>query len=79
MAALVPGPFGAIGKEIDSQPAFNLAATLAAIELQYIDAAIELAKGNMSQAARLLGVSRSTLYSRLEALRPGAPANRDGS
>ncbi|HEX4857862.1 MAG TPA: sigma-54 dependent transcriptional regulator [Usitatibacteraceae bacterium] len=51
---------------------FSLSAALARHELQYIDLAIEQAKGNMSQAARLLGISRSTLYSRLEALRPGA-------
>jgi two-component system nitrogen regulation response regulator GlnG len=57
--------------EIEGQPGFNLATALAGVELQYIDAAIGLAKGNMSQAARLLGVSRSTLYSRLDALRPG--------
>ncbi len=63
--------------EIESSPGFNLAASLANVELRYIDAALELAKGNMSQAARLLGVSRSTLYSRLEALRPGANRERD--
>ena len=63
--------------EIESQSAFNLGTTLAAIELQYIDAAIALAKGNMSQAARLLGVSRSTLYSRMDALRPGTTADGD--
>ncbi|MBL0122252.1 MAG: sigma-54-dependent Fis family transcriptional regulator [Betaproteobacteria bacterium] len=69
----------AIEKEIEGQPAFSLAVTLAAIELRYIDAAIELAKGNMSQAARLLGVSRSTLYSRLDVLRPGPHAGREGN
>ena len=69
--------------EISSAPAFNLTESLAAIELEFIDAAIALAKGNMSQAARLLGVSRSTLYSRLDALRPSAagavPAESNGA
>jgi two-component system nitrogen regulation response regulator GlnG len=84
--AALPAPAGeavagsasaGIAREIESRPAFNLAATLAGIELQYIDAAIELAKGNMSQAARSLGISRSTLYSRLDALRPGTQKDRD--
>jgi two-component system nitrogen regulation response regulator GlnG len=57
--------------EIESNTAFDLDVALAAVELKYIDAAIELSRGNMSQAARVLGVSRSTLYSRLETLRPG--------
>ena len=59
-------------REIESNAAFSLDGALAAVELKYIDAAIDLARGNMSQAARVLGISRSTLYSRLEALRPGA-------
>jgi two-component system nitrogen regulation response regulator GlnG len=66
-----------IVEEIAARSGFNLATKLAGIELQYIDAAIEIAKGNMSQAARLLGVSRSTLYSRLDVLRPGQLKERE--
>lgn len=39
------------------------------LERQAILAAIANAKGNMSQAARALGISRSTLYVKLGALR----------
>ena len=37
------------------------------VEQAYLDAALEIAEGNMTQAAKILGVSRSTLYGRLEA------------
>jgi len=47
---------------------FNLDATLARWEDAYIEAARRLAGGNVSQAARLLGINRTTLYNRLDAL-----------
>lgn len=56
--------------QIEADAGFTLSAALARIELDYIDAAIAIANGNVSQAAKILGVSRTTLYSRLEVLRP---------
>jgi DNA-binding NtrC family response regulator len=53
--------------ELLSGKPFSLDGVLKAVELSYLDAALEVANGNMSQAAKLLGVSRSTLYGRLEA------------
>jgi DNA-binding NtrC family response regulator len=53
---------------IQSNATYRLDDALAHIERQHIEAAIRLAEGNMSQAARILGVSRTTLYSRLDAL-----------
>lgn len=44
----------------------NLDATLELWARGYIEAAIELSAGNMSQAARRLGINRSTLYNRME-------------
>ena len=53
--------------ELMSGKPFSLDATLKSVEQAYLDAALEIAQGNVSQAAKLLGVSRSTLYGRLEA------------
>ena len=53
--------------ELLSGKPFSLDAALKCVEQAYLDAAIEIAQGNMSQAAKMLGVSRSTLYGRLEA------------
>jgi DNA-binding NtrC family response regulator len=44
---------------------FSLDDKLKAWERAYIEAALRLTRGNMSQAARLLGVNRTTLYSRI--------------
>ena len=38
-------------------------------EQRYIEAALKLADGNLSEAARLLGVNRTTLYSKIQRLK----------
>lgn len=48
------------------EPSFSLDRAMAEQEQHYLDAALGLSDGNISKAARLLGLSRSTLYSRLE-------------
>jgi DNA-binding NtrC family response regulator len=45
---------------------FSLDRLLDATERGYIEAALKLAHGNVSQAARLLGIHRTTLYNRME-------------
>ncbi len=47
---------------------FSLDETLRRWEAAYIAAAQQLTHGNISQAAKLLGVNRTTLYNRLEVL-----------
>lgn len=47
---------------------FNLEQILSGWEQRYIDAALKLSKGNLSEAARLLGVNRTTLYSKIQRL-----------
>lgn len=55
-------------QHLRSQANFSLDETLRRWEQGYVDAALELAHGNISQAARLLGINRTTLYNRLELL-----------
>ena len=45
---------------------FSLDQLLSETERGYIEAALRLAHGNVSQAARLLGINRTTLYNRME-------------
>lgn len=45
---------------------FCLDQMLAQTERTYVEAALRLAHGNVSQAARLLGINRTTLYNRME-------------
>jgi len=61
---------------------FNLDNTLAQWERGYIEAALMITQGNLTQAAKMLGIHRTTLYSRMQsygepeeaakALRPAA-------
>lgn len=48
---------------------FDLEQVLDRWERRYIDAALRASGGNMTRAARLLGVNRTTLYSRIERLK----------
>ena len=54
-------------KHLKYQQNFSLDNTLQQWEHSYVEAALKLTHGNVSQAAKLLGVNRTTLYSRIEA------------
>ncbi|HUQ75331.1 MAG TPA: sigma-54 dependent transcriptional regulator [Burkholderiales bacterium] len=53
-------------RQLERAGSFNLDETLKAWERGYIEAALRLTRGNVSQAAKLLGVNRTTLYSRMQ-------------
>ncbi len=53
-------------KHLQLHANFNLDQTLRQWEQSYVEAALKLTHGNLSQAARLLGVNRTTLYSRMQ-------------
>ena len=55
-------------QELSRRDQFSLDESLAAWENAYIAAAMKIAHGNISQAARLLGINRTTLYSRMTVL-----------
>ena len=66
-AALSGGDLGAIG-DIDPAETYHAARdrVLAAFELRYLTLLVQRAGGNMSRAARLAGVDRTTLYRIME-------------
>ena len=45
---------------------FQLDQLLKELERSYVEAALELTHGNLSKAARMLGIHRTTLYSRMQ-------------
>ncbi|OGA05878.1 MAG: sigma-54-dependent Fis family transcriptional regulator [Betaproteobacteria bacterium RIFCSPLOWO2_02_FULL_64_12] len=55
-------------RQLQRERGFNLDNILKAWEQGYIEAAMKLTRGNVSQAAKLLGINRTTLYSRMESL-----------
>ena len=63
-------------RQLERAGGFNLDEMLKSWERGYIEAALRLTRGNVSQAAKLLGVNRTTLYSRMGAGEPnsGSPA-----
>ena len=60
--------FDAIIENELQQHDFKLDKTLSDWENRYINLALKLSDGNLSKAARMLGVNRTTLYSRLQRL-----------
>ncbi len=53
-------------QHLEKASGIDLDSTLELWQRGYIEAAIELSAGNMSQAARRLGINRTTLYNRME-------------
>ena len=53
-------------KNLQTQKNFNLDLTLQQLEKAYVEAALMTTQGNLSQAAKLLGIHRTTLYSRMQ-------------
>lgn len=55
-------------RKLETQPGFSLESHLLKIEACYIQAAQQLADNNLTQAARLLGMNRTTLYNRIDVI-----------
>jgi DNA-binding NtrC family response regulator len=57
-------------KHLQSQLNFNLDQTLKQWEKAYVEAALAITHGNLSQASKMLGINRTTLYSRMQSYQP---------
>ena len=53
-------------KQLQTLANFNLDATMRQWEKAYVEAALNMTNGNLSQAAKMLGINRTTLYSRMQ-------------
>ena len=71
-AAPLPSDFDAIVsdamRQLENQAEFSLDEALREQERAYVEAALRMADGNVSKAARLLGINRTTLYNRMDSL-----------
>ena len=63
-------------RHLQIQKNFNLDETLAQWERGYVEAALMITQGNLTQAAKLLGIHRTTLYSRMQNYGDAAEANK---
>jgi DNA-binding NtrC family response regulator len=64
-------------RHLQGQKAFDLDLTLRQWERGYIDAALALTHGNLTRAAKLLGIHRTTLYSRIQSYVGHAETGKD--
>jgi DNA-binding NtrC family response regulator len=53
-------------KQLQTLANFNLDQTLRQWEKAYVEAALNMTHGNLSHAAKILGINRTTLYSRMQ-------------
>lgn len=79
-------PFALARQTLQQTDAFSLDTLLLEQTSHYINAAMELSRNNISEAAKLLGMNRTTLYSRIEAVQkhqqtllPAEPGNSENT
>jgi DNA-binding NtrC family response regulator len=66
---------------LSARRSIDLDASLRAWESCFVEAALQLTRGNLAHAARMLGMHRTTLYSRMQSRVPvaGEPHGRPSS
>lgn len=53
-------------RQLQVERGFNLDGALARMERAYVDAALAITQGNLTRASKMLGLNRTTLYSRMQ-------------
>jgi len=64
-------------RHLESERGFILDEVLQQWERSYVEAALETTGGNLTRAAKLLGIQRTTLYSRMQAYSTARQGRRD--